>query len=142
MNHRFEILCLVFLCLVLTGCNTRNYTGDQRYSLSGTVTVDGQPMDVGRISFLPKSGDSQRVSGGPILDGKYSVTEEMGPNAGPHRVEIRWDKKTGGKYKDRDSGEIYDRRKEGLPSRYHAESELTAEVSETQTEFDFDLKSQ
>jgi hypothetical protein len=30
---------------------------------------------------------------------------------------------------------------EGLPAKYHQESELTAEVSSKQTTFDFDLKS-
>ena len=44
-------------------------------------------------------------------------------------------------YFDRDAAEYFDERKEGLPPRYHANSELTAEVSAKQTKFDFDLKS-
>jgi hypothetical protein len=103
--------------------------------------VDGQPLDVGTISFIPTNHDQQRVSGGPIVDGAYSVREERGANSGPYRVEIRWRKKTGKKYRDPDSGELLDERKEGLPARCHEKSELTAEVSEKQTTFDFDLKS-
>jgi hypothetical protein len=57
-------------------------------------------------------------------------------------VEIRWAKKTGRKYRDVDSGEILDERREGLPARYHQKSELTVEVSAQKTTFDFDLKSQ
>jgi hypothetical protein len=105
------------------------------------VRVDGQPLDVGTISFIPTNHDQQRVSGGTITDGTYSVKEERGANPGLYRVEIRWGKKTGRKYRDPDSGELLDERKEGLPARYHATSELTAEVSEKQTTFDFDLKS-
>ena len=142
MNNRIRTLWFASLCLAIAGCTRRSYEGPQRFALSGKVTVDGQPLDVGKISFIPKSGDAQRVSGGQIADGMYTVTEEMGANAGAYRVEIRWDKKTGKKYRDNDSGEMYDERKEGLPPRYHEQSELTAEVSATQTTFNFDLKSQ
>ena len=126
------------LCL-LAGCN-RGYSGDRRYPLSGTVLVDGQPLDVGAISFLPMDQDAQRVSGGPIADGKYSVEEARGSNAGKYRVEIRWYKKTGRSLRDADTGEPYDERKEGLPERYHKESELTAEIATGKTAFNFDLK--
>lgn len=134
------MLGFLALCLAVAGCS-RGYDGDRRFSLSGKVTVDGQPLDSGNISFIPKSGDRQRVSGGPIVDGTYSVLEESGANAGSYRVEIRWQKATGKKYKDPDSGEMFDVRKEGLPARYHSKSELTADVSDDKTTFDFELKS-
>jgi hypothetical protein len=127
--------------LLVAGCGQRNYSGPRRYALEGKVTIDGQPIDFGSISFLPAAGGSERVSGGLITDGVYSVPEEMGANAGAYRVEIRWRKTTGKKLRDPDSGEMYDERKEGLPPRYHTDSQLTAEVSEKQTRFDFDLKS-
>jgi hypothetical protein len=132
---------LVLLCLlasVLVGCGGPEYSGPRRYPLSGKVTVDGQPLDFGSISFIP--ADGQRVSGGLIENGTYSVTEENGANAGKYRVEIRWLKLTGTKKRDPDSGEMYDERKEGLPEKYHAQSTLEADVSAKQTTFDFDLK--
>jgi hypothetical protein len=132
----FVVLCA---CLLLAGCESRTYEGEQRFPITGKVTVDGQPVDIGTISFLPTNSE-RRVSGGPIQDGVYSVTEEMGPNAGAHRIEIHWHKKTGAKYRDNDSGEMYDTRKEGLPAKFHSQSELTAEVSPEKTTFDFDLK--
>jgi hypothetical protein len=130
--------CCLFL--VLAGCGSQSYKGPKRYPLTGKVSYDGQPIDWGSISFLPKSGE-QRVSGGLIENGQYSVSEEQGANAGEHRVEIRWLKLTGKKYRDRDSGEMVDERKEALPPRFHADSTLTAEVGKNQTNFDFDLKS-
>ena len=66
----------------------------------------------------------------------------MGANAGKHRVEIHWNKPTGKKVKDAWGEEIMDEYKEGLPAKYHQNSELKAEVSSKQTTFDFDLKSQ
>jgi hypothetical protein len=131
---------LILLCLAPAACGRQDYTGARRFPLSGKVTYEGQPIDWGSISFLPSSGE-QRVSGGLIAEGKYSVPEAQGANAGKHRVEIRWNKRTGRKIRDPDSGEMYDERKEFLPPRFHGESELTAEVSAKHTTFDFDLKS-
>ncbi len=133
--------CLCLLGLLLAGCGQQNYPGPKRYPLSGKVAVDGQPMDWGSISFLPASDGAARVSGGLIADGAYSVTEEMGPTAGKYRVEIRWGKLTGKKKRDPDSGEMFDERKEALPARFHEQSELTAEVSDKQKNFDFNLNS-
>lgn len=127
--------------MVLAGCSNPKYSGAQRFSLAGKVTYDGQPVDAGSISFLPQSVGEQRVSGGTIQDGTYSVPEEQGANAGKYRVEIRWQKLSGKKVLDPQSGETVEERSEGLPSRFHKDSELTADVSEKQTTFDFDLKS-
>lgn len=126
--------------LALAGC-ARNYDGPKRYPLSGRVTYDGQTVDSGTISFLPLAEGGQRVSGGPIEDGAYSVPEEKGANAGSYRVEIRWAKATGKKRMDADLGVLVEERKEGLPPRFHAKSDLTAEVSDSRTTFDFHLTS-
>jgi hypothetical protein len=40
-----------------------------------------------------------------------------------------------------DKEELIDEMMEGLPDKYHVNSELTAEVSPKQATFDFDLKS-
>jgi hypothetical protein len=126
--------------LAVVGCGRRDYTGPRQFPLAGRVTYDGQPIDWGSISFLPLGGD-QRVSGGLIENGTYAVPEEKGANAGRYRVEIRWLKLTGKKYRDPDSGEMLDARKEALPPRFHEQSELTVEVSDNQTTFDFHLTS-
>jgi hypothetical protein len=133
------LLAGVSLCCV-TGCN-RGYEGARRYPLSGTVRVDGQPMEAGAISFIPGE-DKQRVSGGSITDGVYSVDEASGANGGKYKVEIHWYKKTGRTLIHPDTGDPYEERAEGLPDRYHKNSELTVEVSSDKTAFDFDLKSE
>ena len=139
MRKNSAAFCLAVLCLTFAGCGGRNYPGEQRFPLSGSVTVDGQPMEAGVISFLPQG--EGRVSGGPIKGGTYSITEETGATAGNYRVEIHWSKPTGKKLLDPDTGEeIMDELKEGLPDKYHKNSELTAEVSADMTTFDFDLQ--
>jgi hypothetical protein len=70
----------------------------------------------------------------------YSVAEETGPTAAIYRVEIHWNKRTGKQVKNpMDPDNLTDELIEGLPDKYHANSQLTAEVSEDRTTFDFDL---
>jgi hypothetical protein len=143
LRRVMALLPHVFLIAVIfAGCGQREYSGPQRFPLSGKVTYDGEPVDAGSISFLPLSGTELRVSGGTIEGGAYSVPEPQGANAGKYRVEIRWQKRTGKKIRDPQSMEMVDQRAEGLPAKFHKDSELTAEVSAGQTKFDFDLKSQ
>jgi hypothetical protein len=134
---------LVFLVLVsasFTGCTKREYTGPERFPISGKVSADGDPIQMGVIAFVPED-KAGRVSGGPVKDGAYAVEEPMGPTAGKYRVQIHWNKPTGKKIKNpMDPDNLIDQMMEGLPEKYHAKSELTAEVSTKQTTFDFDLK--
>jgi hypothetical protein len=129
------------LCVAIAGCGEPEYSGATRYPLSGKVTYDGEPIDLGSIAFLPTSGGDQRVSGGEIIDGAYSVEEARGANAGKYRVQIRWQKRTGKQVKDAWTDEMVDERAEGLPAKFHDSTELTAEVSPAQRTFDFHLKS-
>jgi hypothetical protein len=138
MNCRNQLLIIVALG-TLTGCAPQPYEGKPRIPLTGRVTYDGRPIDGGTISFIP-TDESNRVSGGPLIQGAYSVPEEKGANPGAYRVEIRWPQPTGKKYKDPDTLETYNEQKESLPKKYNTQSELTADVSEAKNQFDFDLK--
>ena len=141
MNRLIFTGMLCGLSVIALGCGGPEYSGDKRFPVSGTVTVDGEPMEYGTISFLPVSQEQDRVSGGIIVAGKYEMPEGRGANAGEYRVEIRWQKPTGKKIQDIDTEEMIDERAEGLPARYHENSELTASVSAEKYTFDFDLTS-
>lgn len=137
---KFRCFLVVSLCLLFSACQGQSYKGPRRYPLSGKITYDGAPVDAGNISFLPDGGE-ERVSGGVITDGAYSVSEADGANAGKYRVEIHWHKKTGRQFRDSGLNLLIDERKEGLPEKFHAQSALKVEVSPQATHFDFDLKS-
>jgi hypothetical protein len=143
MKFRVALIVCVCPCLVVAGCGQK-YSGGKRFPLSGKVTFNGEPIDLGSISFIPLE-NGQRVSGGTISDGAYAVPEAHGANAGKYRVEIRWQKKTGKKVRKQidSAGTIVedDVRAEGLPAEFNTDSTLTAEVSATHTRFDFHLKS-
>lgn len=142
MKTRFELIVWVCLWTAFTGCGQK-YSGDQRFPLAGKVSFNGEPVDLGSISFIPLDSN-QRLSGGTITDGAYSVPEPHGANAGKYRIEIRWQKKTGKKVRLPVDDKTFvedDVRAEGLPPEFNTDSQLTAEVSPSQTHFDFDLKS-
>lgn len=139
MNKTVPLLCLVGWCVLLCGCGGQGYPGAKRFPISGSVTYGGEPVDVGSISFLPLEGDEQRVSGGPIMEGKFDVPEERGPSAGKYRIEIRWQKRTGRMIADRTSDEMVEERAEGLPAKFHKDSDLTVVVPSPDKKYDFHL---
>jgi hypothetical protein len=112
--------------------------------MSGTVTVDGEVVDEGTIALTdPENKAELRGAGGEIVGGKFTLPEEMGPNAGKYRVHISWLKKTGKKYRAPDtSDEVwYDARKEAMPLRFRgADSELTVDIPSPDDTYTFDLK--
>jgi hypothetical protein len=84
-------LCLVLLC---AGCNSgRKATA----KVSGVVTVDGKPMNFGRVQFSPVAAEDALNAGkagyGYIhADGTFTLTtykENDGAVVGQHRVTIR-----------------------------------------------------
>jgi hypothetical protein len=114
-------LVLLLGAAALPGCSSEGRSGVQ-----GTVTYDGQPIPVGTITLLP-TGEKGIKCGGRIENGHYQIEPRFGPMPGPHRVEIRWAKPTGKKYKNA-FGEVFDVTSEGLPDKYHAHSRLTAMI--------------
>jgi len=137
MSKLTSSFCCLGLCALLAGCGGPKYSGAKRYPLAGEVTFEGQAIDLGSISFIP-AGDGF-PSGGVITDGKYAVPEEKGVSAGTYRVEIHWLKRTGKQLRDAETGEMYDERREALPAKLHANSELTIEVPLPKNRHDFKL---
>jgi len=140
MSHSsFALLLLALSSSALVGCGSSKYSGEKRYPLEGEVTFEGQPVDLGSITFIPAG--KGRPSGGVITDGKYAVPEENGANAGSYRVEISWLKRTGKQLRDAETKEMYDERREAIPDKFRSNSELTVEVPSPGNHYDFKLKS-
>lgn len=74
----------VGLIVLVAGCSPANPLG--RKALSGTVTLDGKPLDRGAIEFHPVEGGVQ--SGALIKDGGYSIPAHEGATPGKYRVVI------------------------------------------------------
>ena len=55
------------VCFVVFGCGKRDVV-----AIHGTVTCQGQPVEVGLISFMPIADSSGPVSRGTIATGRYN----------------------------------------------------------------------
>lgn len=131
-------------CVVMCGCNH-----DGRQSLEGTVTLDGQPLPTGDITFFPVPGTPGPTAGGKIVEGRFSISAEGGTMAGTFRVQITARRKTGKQVFDPTAQMMDPNAKNGmidqyeqyLPSRYNQQSELTADVIQGgKNVFDFPLR--
>lgn len=118
---------------------------NDRRSISGTVTLDGQPIDGGNIQICPLSAAQNSASGAMIRAGRYAIRRESGLTPGKYRVRVFWAEKI-------DASKIPDPSvsgprppieiKELIPARYNTASELTIDVQENgPNTFDFALSS-
>src|SRR5688572_4368368 len=84
------VMVLLPVTVLLAGGCVESAGG--RQEITGTVTLNGQPLDEGVIEFHPleNSSTEQLVtrSGAMITDGKYLIAEEQGLVPGKYRVVI------------------------------------------------------
>ena len=138
-DHRAWLTLLLFAFLVLSGCGKAK---PQRLAVSGRVTVDGQPLEIGSILFQPEGRGPK--SGGMIQGGVFSIAASTGPQAGEYVVGIQAPKLSPGTVLPTEESarfEVLTRNEERLPARYNARSTLRASVTESGPNiFDFDLQ--
>src|SRR5437879_5571611 len=77
--------CVLLISVsVWTGCG--GSTGG-RYAITGTVNLDGAPLEKGSIGFQPL--ENGRTSSGAIISGgKFSIPADKGLPVGKYRVEV------------------------------------------------------
>jgi hypothetical protein len=124
---------LLFLIagVLLAGCSP----GPAKGTVKGSVTLDGQPVDGGVITFTPADGNSQSEAV-MITGGEYSVTMPVGEK----KVQIYW-APSGSKAGDtatQGREQIVQR----VPVKYNDQSTLTHAVTKGEARKDFSLTSQ
>ena len=135
------------ICAGILGCGGTPSIG--RKAVTGSVNMDGKPLDYGSINFEPMSGNSKQIGAGAVIEnGKYSIPADQGLTPGKYRVAIT--APTGGKPGAPPKGESAEEGMkragtpptERLPAKYNVESELTADVTEKASAvFDFKVES-
>lgn len=125
---------LLFALAGMTGCGG---TSQPDVGLvTGTVTMDGQPLENAAVVFSPTNG---RPSMG-ITDssGQYELTyirDTKGAIPGTHQVRITTVEES---VPDDYSGPAF---RETIPIKYNAETTLVADVKPGENTFDFELES-
>lgn len=139
------------------GCNSDN--NPKTYQVTGTLTVNGKPVDQATLVFLPSAADGYPATGITDADGKYQLTTfTAGDGAVPGDYTIKVSKF---KYSETSASatQVYASSEEELaayqldegsaappksllPPRYAnpATSGLTYKVTETDSTFDINLK--
>ena len=135
MNCNWLFNVPFLLLLVCTGCGGGPTDYPDMGTVSGTVTMDGQPLVDARIAFQP---EGNRPSYG-VTDSSgyytltYSATKE-GAKVGKHKVSIST-------FRDEGDPEDPQITAETVPNKYNTKSELTAMVEGGSNTFDFALTS-
>jgi hypothetical protein len=87
-------------CLLLSVCATIVVAGCGKSSkiprvvVSGSVTLNGAPVEDGQIRYVPIEGTVGPVTMARIVGGEYVCDDKGGVPVGKHRVEISaWDPK-------------------------------------------------
>ncbi|AMV20785.1 hypothetical protein [Planctomyces sp. SH-PL14] len=117
------------------GCGS---AGPEIVPVSGIIKLDGQPLDQATILFVPEKG--RTAVGLTDASGTYRLqfTEDRwGALPGAHKVMITTERAQSGG----EGSPVVPGRKELLPKKYHAATELTAEVAADKKSIDFDLTS-
>lgn len=82
---RGALAAFVALAFLSGGCGGQG-DGVDRYDISGTVTIGGEPVNSGQIVFQPESGAPGMAT---IAGGKYDTRKDgKGTIGGPHTVRI------------------------------------------------------
>lgn len=127
--------CGIIVALgLLSGCGS----SDGRVAVAGSVTLDGQPLDNGVITFLPQE-KKLGSAGAAIEAGKYQVPAERGLLPGKYVVAIDASDPTQAAARpDHPAMAIPVSR---IPLRYNGATELAAEVrADDDNRFDFALE--
>ena len=127
---------LLLLLLLSAGCSP------SVVEVTGEITLDGQPVADGMISFVPPSSEkSLKPAWSKINSGRYSISAEsaLKPEI-PYRVEILAYRKTGREVRSAvPGGGLMQETVQIVPTQFNRKSTLKATVQAGENEINFDL---
>ena len=111
-------------------------------AFSGSVTLEGQPLDQGSIEFTSLPGQTEARSGAMVRNGSFSIPAHQGLPAGKYRVRVyssAGDAAAAMPEAPGDSTEV--EVTERIPAAWNTESEQEITVeSGAKNEFRFDIQ--
>ncbi|WP_299465249.1 hypothetical protein [uncultured Gimesia sp.] len=134
-----RLLCLcVFSLLVITlpACSSSS-SGNGKVAIAGTVSVNGEPLDTGLITFIPVGKGV--AAGGKIVEGLYQIESSAGLFPGEYKVEIDSKKPTGKKVPETIGTGMIDEYASVIPENYNRKTELKVQIQPADNKHDFTL---
>ena len=136
------VAAAVFVVAGLTGCGQSG--GPERAVLTGKVTYQGQPVEDGKIRFLPIGDTKTPMWGAYICNGTYEAYGKGGVPVGTHKVEILAYHVRAGAAQSANSSDPLQglpTTKQYLPEKYNSRTELeiTIDSGSGQIVRDFNL---
>lgn len=150
MNRWFAVAASL-TCLILIGCG-----GEDVGSVTGKVTMDGQPLPNAIVTFVPEGG-GRTGTGKTDANGEYKLVFAGGEGAtigknkvavttAPEAVEVAAMSSDSPEYAQQAMGNASDyntaKVTEPIPAKYNKNTELTFEVTSGSNVYDIELKSQ
>lgn len=134
------VLLLAAAVVGLAGCGL----GAAGTAVTGSVTLDGEPLESGRIVFEPQGAGKMAI--GTIAQGTYQIAADQAPTPGTYLIRITAERPTGKNtavvsrsLEDQAPAEQYE---QYLPAKYNSRSELTLQIPQDSTgKHDFALTS-
>ena len=136
---RHTFLLLMLGCCFLFACSN----SPSPVAVSGTVSIDGQPLPSGKVVLEPITDGQRRDA--DVANGNFALPESEGVYPGQEfKVTIKAFRKTGRKYPNANMGASYEEVEQYLPEQYNSASTLQVTISPraAQNHFEFDLDSQ
>ncbi len=126
---------LLVLLAGVVGCGS---DGPDLTNVTGTVTLDGKPVQGATLTFVPEAPGASPSYGSTDAEGKYSLMysrDKTGAMVGKHNVEIATQKLTADDMAEGAPVPEY----VPIPKKYKQPGALTAEVKEGENVIPFDL---
>lgn len=138
VNHLNPLSAILFgaaLLIAFTGCGDGR---GNRIPVAGSVTIDGEPLKFGSVTFMPKThGDGMRAGGGSVDgQGRFTVssfTANDGLLIGSYEVQIKAVEKI-----DSSSQRWHAPRKYSKVKTSNLKAEITADTTELKFELSWD----
>lgn len=70
---------------IAAGCGS---SGPERVAVAGTVMLDGQPLALGTVQFVPEADTTGPAAFATVKGGYFELPESEGPPSGTFRVEV------------------------------------------------------
>lgn len=122
----------LLICAPICGC------GDSQANVTGTITMDGQPVPSGSITFVKAEGGQVR-EGAVIKDGGFQA--KLPP--GKYKIELSGQKVVGKRTQKGFDGkdEVIELTEPLFPERYNTKTELSEDIKSGANTVKLDLKS-